>query len=68
MTRRFLGRELPLRAVLPEDAAMIRAVARQQPVVLGEQSSPIARRIELLAESLLEERAGLANRQPSAGI
>ncbi|MEZ4293039.1 MAG: P-loop NTPase, partial [Myxococcota bacterium] len=32
LTRRFLGRALPLRATLPEDAAMAAAVARQSPV------------------------------------
>jgi flagellar biosynthesis protein FlhG len=56
MTQRFLGRPLPLRAVLPEDPAMIRAVARQTPVVEAEPDAPIGRRIRLLAESLLEER------------
>lgn len=60
LTRRFLDRTLPLRAILPEDGAMIRAVARQRPVVLAEPAAPIARRLRLLAESLLEEHAALA--------
>lgn len=55
LTRRFLSRELPLRGTLPEDPAMGRSVARQTPVVVCEPESPIARRLELLAESLLEE-------------
>jgi len=57
LVRRFLHRSLALRAILPEDGAMIRAVAHQCPVVLAEPTAPIARRIRLLAESLLEERA-----------
>lgn len=57
LVRRFLLRPLPLRAILPEDGAMIRAVAHQCPVVLAEPAAAIARRIRLLAESLLEERA-----------
>ncbi len=55
LTRRFLSRGLPLRGTLPEDPAMARSVARQMPVVLGEPGSPVARRLDLLAQSLLEE-------------
>lgn len=57
LVERFLSRSLPLRAVLPEDAAMLRSVARQSPLVVEEPGSPAARRLRLLAESLLEERA-----------
>ena len=64
LVRRFLHRSLPLRAILPEDAAMIRAVAHQCPVVLAEPAAAIARRIRLLAESLVEERT--ADRVDSA--
>ena len=64
LVRRFLHRSLPLRAILPEDAAMIRAVAHQCPVVLAEPAAAIARRIRLLAESVVEERA--ADRADSA--
>lgn len=53
LTRRFLSRDLPLRSVLPEDAAMIAAVARQRPVLLDAPRSGIARRLALLAESLV---------------
>lgn len=60
LVKRFLDRSLTLRAILPEDPAMGRAVARQVPVVVGEPGSAIARRIRLLAESLLEERSGSA--------
>lgn len=66
MTQRFLSRALPLRGVLPEDAAMPRAVARQSPVALTAPDSPIARRLRLLAESLLEERSGEASRASGA--
>jgi flagellar biosynthesis protein FlhG len=65
LVRRFLGRSLPLRAVLPEDPAMSAAVARQQPVVALAPRSPIARRIGLLAESLAEE---IASRRRSGGV
>lgn len=65
LVQRFLGRSLPLRAVLPEDPAMGAAVARQQPVVLDAPRSAIGRRIGLLAESLAEEVAG---RRRSAGV
>jgi flagellar biosynthesis protein FlhG len=58
LVRRFLGRSLPLRAVLPEDPAMGRAVARQRPVALDAPDSPIGRRIGWLAESLVDEIAG----------
>ena len=61
LTRRFLSRGLPLRGVLPEDHAMGRSVARQTPVVLGEPESPVARRLGLLAEGLVEE-----HRSPAA--
>ena len=64
LVRRFLHRSLPLRAILPEDAAMIRAVAHQCPVVLAEPAAAIARRIRLLAESLVAERT--ADRVDSA--
>ena len=52
---RFLSRTLALRAVLPEDPAMLRSVARQTPVVLDEPNSKAARRLRLLTEALLEE-------------
>jgi len=57
LVQRFLSRALPLRAVLPEDAAMVRSVAKQSPLVLEEPTSPAARRLRLLAESLLDERS-----------
>lgn len=63
LSRRFLDRGLDLRGVLHEDAAMLRAVARQRPVVLSEPSSGISRRLCLLAESLLED-VGSARRSP----
>ena len=55
LVQRFLGRALPLRAVLPEDPAMGESVARQRPVVFDAPHSPVGRRIGLLAESLVEE-------------
>lgn len=64
LTRRFLDRSLPLRAILPEDPAMVRAVARQVPVLLDAPQAPIARRIRLLAESIVEERRAA---RPRAG-
>lgn len=54
LVRRFLGRSLPLRAVLPDDSAMVHAVARQNPVVLEQPDAPVSRRIQMLAESLIE--------------
>ncbi len=57
LTQRFLSRAMPLRAVLPEDEAMVRSVARQSPLVLDEPNSPAARRLRLMAESLLEEHS-----------
>ncbi len=57
MTRRFLDRPLPLRAVLPEDPAVRRAVAQQEALVAVASGSPMARRLALLAESLCEEFA-----------
>lgn len=55
MTRRFLDRALPLRAVLPDDVAVRQSVAHQ--TVLSEVAPrcPMARRLELLAESLGDE-------------
>lgn len=55
LARRFLGNSLPLRGVVPEDAALIRSVSRQSPLVLDSGSSIAGRRFELLAESVLEE-------------
>jgi flagellar biosynthesis protein FlhG len=54
---RFVGQDLRLRGVLPEDPAMQRSVSRQEPVVLSEPRTRVARRLELLAESLLEDAA-----------
>jgi flagellar biosynthesis protein FlhG len=62
LTRRFLDRPLPLRAILPDDPAMGLAVARQLPVLLDAPQTPIARRIRLLAESIVEERRALRPR------
>ncbi|MBK7947266.1 MAG: P-loop NTPase [Deltaproteobacteria bacterium] len=67
LTRRFLDRPLPLRAILPDDPAMGQAVARQTPVLLDAPNAPIARRIRLLAESIVEERRARRARPP-AGI
>ncbi len=58
LVERFLDRSLPLRSILPEDPAMTRAVSTQVPVVMGRPDSAIARRLRLLAESVLEERRG----------
>jgi flagellar biosynthesis protein FlhG len=55
LARRFLGHSLPLRAVLPDDPAMVHAVARQNPVMLEEPDAPVSRRIRMLAESWMEE-------------
>ena len=55
LTRRFLGRELPLRGVLFEDESMGRSVVRQIPVVRAAPRSRIARQLALLAESLVED-------------
>lgn len=61
LTQRFLSRSLTLRAALPEDPAMIRSVSVQTPLVLAEPHSPAARRLRLLAESLLEEGSSSAS-------
>lgn len=55
MTRRFLDRALPLRGLLPREAAADRSVARQIPFVVDARDSALARRVGLLAEALLEE-------------
>ena len=55
MTRRFLGRGLPLRAVLPDDPAARQSVARQTTLFEVAPRCPMARRLELLAESLGDE-------------
>ena len=63
LTQRFLGRDLSLRAVLPEQPELIRSVSEQTPLVLHSPRTAAARRLGLLAESLLEERrveAGLS--------
>lgn len=53
MSERFLGRAIPLRGVVPEDAALHRSILRQSPIVLDARSNAAARRLELLAESLV---------------
>ena len=63
MTQRFLGRRLPLRAVLPEDPRVLRAVARQEPLSTSAPQAPYTRRMRLLAESLAEE---VASRAPAS--
>lgn len=66
LARRFLGRGLSLRAVLPEDAAVPRSVARQTPVVLEDRKGPAARRMILLAESLLESEPAAEAASPGS--
>ncbi len=56
LTQRFLGRAVSLRAVLPEQLELIRSVSEQTPLVLRSPRTAAARRLELLAESVLEER------------
>jgi flagellar biosynthesis protein FlhG len=58
LTQRFLGRALSLRAVLPEQAELMRSVSEQTPLVLRNPRTAAARRLDLLAESLLEEWHG----------
>lgn len=53
MSERFLGRGIALRGVIPEDGALHRSILRQSPIVLDGRSNAAARRIELLAESLV---------------
>ena len=55
MTRRFLDRALPLRAVLPDDVAVRQSVARQTVLSDVAPRCPMARRLDLLAESLGDE-------------
>jgi len=55
LTRRFLDRALSLRAVLPEQPELIRSVSEQTPLVLHSPKTAAARRLGLLAESILEE-------------
>ena len=56
LTQRFLSRRLTLRALLCEDAAMRYSIARQIAVVEDAPRSSIARQIEALAVSLVDER------------
>lgn len=56
LTRRFLGRSLSLRGVVPEEPAWSRSVVEQTPLVLRCPRSAASRRLVLLAESLLEAR------------
>ncbi|MHA7840230.1 MAG: nucleotide-binding protein [bacterium] len=63
LTRRFLGRPVPLRAVIPEEPGLVRSVAEQRPLVLGSQRTTASRRLVLLAESLLED-----SRPPASSV
>ncbi|MEM9174260.1 MAG: P-loop NTPase [Myxococcota bacterium] len=67
MTRRFLNRPLPLRAVLPEDPAVVAAIGRQAPLAAAVPHAPIARRMALLAESVADELvpAAAPSRRPA---
>lgn len=51
--RRFLGIQLEVFGVLPDDEAVRRAVRQRQPLVVGEPEAPIARAITALAERVL---------------
>lgn len=55
LTQRFLGRSLSLRAVLPEQPELMRSVSEQTPLVLRSPRTAAARRLGLLAESILEQ-------------
>lgn len=55
VARRFLGLEIPIMGVLPEDRSAHRCTQRRQPVVLGEPDQPLARGIGDLAFSLQAE-------------
>ncbi len=68
MAERFLSRSIPLRAVLQEDPAMLQAVARQRAVVVDRPRAPIARRLQLLAESLEGELGGSATSRARPSI
>jgi flagellar biosynthesis protein FlhG len=62
LLKRFLGKSIALRGSVPEDPALIRSVALQSPVVLARGRSESARRVELMAESLIEEQRSLSSR------
>ncbi len=66
LIQRFLSRPIALRGVLPEDEAMIRSVARQRPLIHEAPNSVVARRLRLLAESLLEESRRTSPALPSS--
>lgn len=70
LARRFLGRTPRLRAVLPEDTAMGRAVLRQEPVLESAPRSRIARSLDHLAQTWLEEsgHAGAATASAAASV
>ncbi len=55
LCERFLGRSIALRGVVPEEPELLRSVARQAPLVLEPRPCAASRRLELLAESLLEQ-------------
>jgi len=55
LTQRFLGRSLSLRAVLPEQRELMRSVSEQTPLVLRSPRTSAARRLGLLADSILEQ-------------
>lgn len=62
LCQRFLGRALPLRGAIPEDAALRQSVAMQTPVMLGSVKGDAGRRVEGLAESWVEEIRSKAQR------
>jgi flagellar biosynthesis protein FlhG len=68
LTRRFLGQSPSIRTFLPEDPAMGRAVSRQEPVLLGEPRSPVARSLRHLAETWMEEAGGAATSASTSPI
>ncbi len=56
VAQRFLGARVPLRAFLPHDERLARAVASQRAVVEMYPTAAISRRIVALAQSLLRQK------------
>lgn len=52
VVRRFLGRELTMGGIVPEDDAVARSVSSRVPVALGEPGAPASRALASLARKL----------------
>jgi flagellar biosynthesis protein FlhG len=65
---RFLGIELSLLGILPEDKTVPSAVMKQAPFVLTNEKAPVAKAMKQLVENFVNKELNLKNVQPASFV